>query len=214
MKIGEFQNLKISSFADFGIYLIDDDNNKVLLPKKYVPHDCKINDTINVFVYKDSEGRLISTTKKPFLCVGEVAKLTVNDVNANGAFLNIGLERDLFLPFSEQIKKVAVGDKVDVLMYVDKSNRLCATTYINNKNISRKVKNKYIREYEYEQNAELVYKTIKTRFKGHLIYTDKTATSEQIKSDFDLSKNTFKKSIGKLLKDNKIKITNKGIFVY
>ena len=67
---------------------------------------------------------------------------------------------------------------------------------------------------EYEQNAEKVYKTIKIKFKGHLIYNDKNCTSEQVLKDFGISKNIFKKSIGKLLKDNKLKITDKGIFLY
>lgn len=214
MIIGTIENLKISKIVDIGAYLVDDQNDKVLLPKKQVPKGANINDTIEVFIYKDSKGRLISTTKKPFLTLGNIAKLTVKDVNNTGAFLNIGLERDLLLPYSEQTKKVNVGDKVDVIMYLDKSNRLCASMYINNKDYNKRIKNKDIRTYEYEQNADIVYRIIKNNFKGHLIYNDKNAESEQIKKDFNMSKSTFKKSIGKLLKDNKLKITNKGIFLY
>lgn len=214
MKLGTIENLKVGKIVDFGAYLYDDSNNKVLLPKKQIPKGINIGDEIEVFIYKDSENRLIATTKKPFLTVGSVARLTVKDVNRVGAFLNIGLERDLFLPHSEQIDKVKVGDKVDVLMYIDKSNKLCATMYTKNKNVDKKVKNSAIRTYEYEQNSEQVYKIIKTRFKGHTTFTDKTITSEQTKNDFNMSKYSFKKSIGKLLKDNKIKITSKGIFVY
>ena len=214
MKIGQIENLKIGKIVDIGAYLYDEDNNKVLLPKKQLPRGANTGDCVDVFIYKDSKGRLISTTKKPFLTVGNVACLTVNDINDTGAFLNIGLERDLLLPYSEQTKKLNIGDKVDVLMYVDKSDRLCATMYIQNKNYDKKIKNKDIRTYEYEQNAEIVYKTIKNKFKGHLIYNDKNCTSEQVLNDFNVSKNSFKKSIGKLLKDNKIKITEKGIFLY
>lgn len=214
MKIGHIENLKIGSIVEFGAYLFDSDNNKVLLPKKQIPRAANIGDYVDVFIYKDSKGRLISTTKRPFLTAGNVAKLTVVDVNDVGAFLNIGLERDLFLPFSEQTKKVEKGDKVEVLMYVDKSDRLCATMYIKNKVVEKKVKNKDIRTFEYEQNAEQVYKTIKIKFRGHLIYTDKTASAEMIKKDFGISKTVFKNSIGKLLKDNKVKITSKGIFIY
>ena len=214
MKIGNIENLKIGKITDFGAYLYDDENNKVLLPKKQIPKGAKIGDFVEVFIYKDSKNRLISTTKKPFLIVGNVAKLTVKDINETGAFLNIGLERDLFLPYSEQIKKIKVGDKIEVLMYIDKSDRLCATMYTKNKNIEKKIKNKDIRTFEYEQNAENVYKIIKNKFKGHLIYNDKNASIDQIKNDFNMSKVTFKKSIGKLLKDNKIKITDKGIFLY
>ena len=214
MKIGTIENLKINSIVDIGAYLVDDENNKVLLPKKQVPKGANINDYVEVFIYKDSKGRLISTTKKPFLTLGNIAKLTVKDVNDVGAFLNIGLERDLLLPFSEQTKKLNVGDKVEVMMYADKSNRLCATMYTNNKDFNLRIKNKDIRSLEYEQNAEIVYKIIKNNFKGHLVYNDKNADPVKIKSDFNMSKSTFKKSIGKLLKDNKLKITDKGIFLY
>ena len=214
MKLGEIQKLKIKKILDFGAYLIDADNNLVLLPKKQIPRGANVDDEVDVFIYKDSKGRLISTTKRPFLTVGNIAELTVNDVNDVGAFLNIGLERDLFLPYSEQNKKVKVGDRVKVYMYIDKSDRLVATMYVSNKNYVSKIKNSAIRTYEYEQNADNLYKQIKIKFKGHLIYNDKTATSEQIKNDFGISKNTFKKSIGKLLKDKKIKITDRGIFLY
>ena len=214
MKLGCIENLKIGKVVEIGAYLYDDENNKVLLPKKLMPKGANVGDTVEVFIYKDSKGRLISTTKKPFLTVGNVARLTVNDINDTGAFLNMGLERDLLLPYSEQTKKLNVKDKVDVLMYVDKSNRLCATMYIDNKEYNKKIKNKDIRTLEYEQNAEKVYKTIKIKFKGHLIYNDKNCTGDQVLKDFGISKNVFKKSIGKLLKDNKLKITDKGIFLY
>lgn len=214
MKIGSIENLKIAEFVDYGAYLIDKENHKVLLPKKQIPKGINIGDSLDVFIYKDSKDRLISTTKVPYLVAGEVATLTVVDVNNLGAFLNIGLERDLFLPFSEQNKHVKVGDKVQIYMYVDKSDRLCATMYTENKNAIKRIRNKDIRTMEYETLAEKVYKTIKERFKGHLIYTDKTCSSERIKNDFGISKIKFKNSIGKLLKDNKIKITDKGIFLY
>ena len=214
MNIGSIEKLKISKIVDIGAYLVDDNNNKVLLPKKQIPRGANINDIVEVFIYKDSKGRLISTTKKPFLTIGSVAKLTVKDINEVGAFLNIGLERDLLLPFSEQTKELNVGDKVEVIMYLDKSERLCASMYTKNKEVNAKVKNKDIRTFEYEQNAEIVYKIIKNKFKGHLVYNDKNASADQIKKDFNMSKATFKKSIGKLLKDNKLKITDKGIFLY
>ena len=214
MEIGKIQNLKINRMVDYGAYMIDDEDNEVLLPKKLIPKGMGVGDIVSAFIYKDSKDRIIATTKKPFLTVGEVALLTVVDVNNFGAFLNIGLERDLFLPYSEQIKRVRIGDKVDVLMYVDKSSRLCATMFLKNKTIDKKIKNSVMRKNEYEQNAEKVYKIIKEKFKGHLIYTDKEVTPEKVMQDFGCSKRVFKDSIGKLLKDNKIKITEKGIFTY
>ena len=214
MNIGTIEKLKINKIVDVGAYLVDNDNNKVLLPKKQIPKGANPNDIVEVFIYKDSKGRLISTIKKPFLTIGNIAKLTVKDINNIGAFLNIGLERDLLLPFSEQTKELKIGDKVEVVMYLDKSERLCASMYTKNKNITSRIKNKDIRTLEYEQNSEIVYKTIKNKFKGHLIYNDKNAKVDQIKKDFNMSKSTFKKAIGKLLKDNQIKITEKGIFLY
>ena len=106
MKLGCIENLKIGKVVEIGAYLYDDENNKVLLPKKLMPKGANVGDSVEVFIYKDSKGRLISTTKKPFLTVGNVARLTVNDINDTGAFLNMGLERDLLLPYSEQTKKI------------------------------------------------------------------------------------------------------------
>lgn len=214
MKLGEYQKLKINKLVDFGAYLVDDNNAKVLLPKKQIPKGAKLGDTVNAFVYKDSKDRIIATLNKVYITTGSIAKLTVKDITDNGAFLDIGIERDLFLPFSEQKKKLKVGDKISVYMYVDKSDRLAATMYTSNKQDAKKVKNSTVRTLEYEKNAQIVYKTIKQKFKGHLIYNDKDISPAQVKVDFGISKVTFKKAIGKLLKDNKLKITEKGIFLY
>lgn len=214
MNFGSIENLKIVSITEHGAYLIDNNKEKVLLPKKQVPKNADIGDEISVFLYKDSKDRPIATTNKPYLTIGEVAFLTVVNVTDIGAFLNIGLERDLFLPHKEMIKKVKVNDRVKVIMYVDKSERLCASMYTNsfeNKNI---ISNDYIKTKEYEQNANKVYKIIKEKFKGHLIYNDKTVSSDKIKEDFNISKIKFKNAIGKLLKEEKIKITDKGIYTY
>ena len=214
MKLGEYQNLTIARFVTFGAYLVDEDKNKVLLPKKQIPKGAKIGDSVNVFVYNDSKDRIIATTNKVYITTNSIAKLTVKDINDKGAFLDIGIEKDLLLPYSEQKKTLKIGDKVSVYMYIDKSKRLTATMYTTNKGDAKKIKNSTIRTYEYEKNASDVYKIIKYRFKGHLIYTDKDISPNLVKQDFGISKATFKKAISKLLKDNKIKITDKGIFVY
>ena len=214
MKLGCIENLKIGKVVEIGAYLYDDENNKVLLPKKLMPKGANVGDTVEVFIYKDSKGRLISTTKKPFLTVGNVARLTVSDINDTGAFLNMGLERDLFLPHKEMIKKVKVNDKVKVIMYLDKSERLCASMFTNSFENTKEIKNDVIKTKEYEQNANKVYKIIKEKFKGHLIYNDKTVSSDKVKEDFNMSKAKFKNAIGKLLKEEKIKITDKGIYTY
>lgn len=214
MNFGTIEKLKIISKAEHGAYLIDENNDKVLLPKKQVPKNIEVGDEIEVFLYKDSKDRPIATTNKPFLTLGDVAHLTVVNVTDIGAFLNMGLERDLFLPHKEMIKKVKINDKVKVIMYLDKSERLCASMYTNSFENVNEISNKVIKTKEYEQNADKVYKIIKQKFKGHLIYNDKTVTSEKVKEDFNLSKIKFKNAIGKLLKEEKIKITDKGIYTY
>ena len=100
---------------------------KVLLPKKQVPEGTKIGDELEVFIYRDSNDRLIATTNEAKLSLGEVALLKVSQVAAIGAFLDWGLEKDLFLPFREQTKQLKEGDECLVALYIDKSDRLCAT---------------------------------------------------------------------------------------
>lgn len=130
IELGKKQILTIIKKVDFGVYLADvteDAQEKVLLPAKQVPEDAEVNDNLTVFVYRDSKDRLIATTKTPMLEVGQVAFLTVNQVGKFGAFLDWGLEKDLLLPFKEQTTPVQTGDQCLVYLYIDKSNRLCAS---------------------------------------------------------------------------------------
>ena len=126
MRLGEKQTLRIDRVKEFGVYLTDGEES-VLLPKKEVPQGASQGDELEVFLYKDSKDRLIATVNTPALQLHEVAKLTVASVTGIGAFLNWGLEKDLFLPFHEQTYRVKPGDEVLVALYVDKSSRLCAT---------------------------------------------------------------------------------------
>ena len=126
MKLGEKQVLTVVKKVDFGVYLGSEEEH-VLLPKKQVPKDVEPGDPMEVFLYKDSEDRLIATTHEPKLTLGKLAVLEVADVGRMGAFLSWGLEKDLFLPFKEQTVKVKKGDKCLVSLYIDKSSRLCAT---------------------------------------------------------------------------------------
>lgn len=131
LKLGERQRLKVLKRVDFGVYLVDpqteDDSERVLLPAKQVPEGAAVGDEIEVFLYKDSKDRLISTTNIPYITIGEIKLLKVAQVGKIGAFLDWGLEKDLLLPFREQVKKVKEGDECLVRLYIDKSNRLCAT---------------------------------------------------------------------------------------
>lgn len=129
IELGKYQTLIVVKITDFGIYLAQgkDDEEKVLLPIKQVPEGTKTGDKIRVFIYRDSDDRLIATINTPKLTVGETAVLKVNDVTKIGAFLDWGLERDLFLPFKEQTERVIQGKEYLVTLYVDKSKRLAAT---------------------------------------------------------------------------------------
>jgi len=133
VEIGKVQTLKIANLTSFGAYLdagtgVRHDN--ILLPIKQVPEDSKEGDELEVFIYRDSEERLIATRKKTLAQLGELDYLRVTAKTQIGAFLDIGLERDLFLPFHEQKFPIKVGQSYLVKVYLDKSQRLSATTEI------------------------------------------------------------------------------------
>jgi len=278
--LGEYQQLVIIKKVEFGVYLTTEElarekeipqEFRILLPKKYVPQDSQIGDKLEVFIYRDSKDRLIATTLQPKLVMGQVARLRVAQVGKIGAFLDWGLEKDLFLPFKQQKKRVQEGEDVLVSLYIDKSSRLCATmnVYPNLQKDSpyRKddrvtgtvyeispnfgafvaVDDKYsgliavkelygevqigetvsarvlcvkedgkldlsVREKAYLQiteDAEKIADLI-DRFGGGLPFNDK-ATPEVIKRETGMSKNEFKRAVGNLLKNRRIKITEKGI---
>lgn len=129
MKLGEYQELIYIKKVEFGIYLAEsmESEERVLLPAKQVPADLKRGDKVKVFLYKDSSDRLIATTNEPKLTLGSFGVLTVKEIGKIGAFLDWGLEKDLFLPFKEMTQKVQPEDEVLVTLYIDKSKRLCAS---------------------------------------------------------------------------------------
>ena len=129
IKLGEVQTLQILKRVDFGVYLWDgeDEEERVLLPKKQLPEQAQVGDTVEVFIYRDSKDRLIATTGRPRVTLHRVARLRVAQVGKIGAFLDWGLEKDLLLPFKEQTRKVSTGEECLVALYIDKSSRLCAT---------------------------------------------------------------------------------------
>ncbi len=132
IEIGKIQKLKIVKSVEFGVYLAapeqgTDTEDRILLPVKQVPAGAALGDEIEVFVYRDSEDRLIATVNRPKAVAGEVARMDVKGTAKPGAFLDWGLEKDLMLPYKEQTRKVKAGDNVLAAVYVDKSGRLCAT---------------------------------------------------------------------------------------
>lgn len=129
MRLGEYQELYYVKKVDFGIYLAEDMDSEthVLLPAKQVPENVTLGDRVRIFLYKDSKDRLIATTNEPKLTLGGFAVLRVKEIGKIGAFLDWGLEKDLFLPYKEMTQKVEPEDEILVTLYIDKSNRLCAS---------------------------------------------------------------------------------------
>ena len=129
MKTGQIQTLKVSRISDFGLYLIDEEGAEVLLPNRFTRLDMKEGDEVEVFVYHDSEDRLVASTEQPLIKVGEVAALKVVDKSIHGAFLEWGLSgKHLFLPNRNQQGSVIAGQKTVVYMYVDERTGRCVAT--------------------------------------------------------------------------------------
>lgn len=274
MRLGEYQKLKVIKKVEFGVYLAEHegDETRVLLPFKQVQEQTAVGDEVEVFLYKDSKDRLIATTNQPKLTLGGFAVLKVLEVGKIGAFLDWGLEKDLFLPYKEMTTRIEAEDEVLVTLYIDKSNRLCASMrklynllrtdspykkddvvngriyefghdfgtfvavddcysamipahedcshlrigdIIEAKVLAVKPDGKLdltIREKAYLQmdaDAEKVMGVIE-EFAGVLPFTDK-ASPEVIKRETGLSKNAFKRAVGRLYKEHRIEITERAI---
>ena len=274
IRLGEKQTLTVVKKVEFGIYLAEreKDETRVLLPAKQVPQGTELGDRLEVFLYKDSKDRVISTTQEPKLKMGEVQALKVISVQGIGAFLDWGLEKDLFLPYKEQVGKVQEQDEILVRLYIDKSKRLCASMkelydmldtdspyrigdmvqgrvyeFSDNFGTFVAVDNHYsamvprhedhsslrigdlvearvtgvkpdgkldltLREKAYlqtNQDAVQVMELIEG-YGGELPFNDK-ASPELIMQETKMSKNAFKRAVGHLYKERKIKITNNSI---
>lgn len=273
IELGKTQELVLFKVNEHGGYLGESDHPEqvVLLPGKQLPQGAKTGDRISVFIYRDSSDRLIATVNKPAMELGQIARLKVVSVSKIGAFLDWGLEKDLFLPFKEQTAKLRKNDYCVVRLYIDKSDRLCASMKVYDMMIAPtpyktgdQVKgviyqisetlgalvavdlryhgliplkelfgehrvgeevearvtrvredgrlNLSIREKAYRQmdiDSELVLNRITERG-GHLPFNDKAAPMV-IEREFGLSKNAFKRAVGRLLKAGKIVISDSGI---
>ncbi len=266
IEIGKKQKLNIVNRTDFGVYL-GSPEEKVLLPIKQVPQGAQEGDELTVFVYRDSSDRLIATTREPLIELGEMRRLKVAQTSKIGAFLDWGLEKDLFLPFKEQSYKVAQGDECLIVLYVDKSGRLCASMrrvydyltaapgyekdsivkgtvieYNPDYGVYVAVEDSYygmipknelfvqltvgqmiearvtavredgklmlsLRKKAYEQMNEDAAYILQELEKagGRFPFNDKVS-AEFIRTQFHMSKNEFKRAVGRLLKENKIMI--------
>jgi len=131
IEIGKINSLRVVKFVDFGAYLDGQEKGEILIPKRYIPLTVQVDDIIDVFIYTDSEDRIIATTEKPYAQVDEFAYLHVTSVNKYGAFLDWGLLKDLLVPFSEQKQDLEEGNSYIVRVFLDKlTERIAATTKI------------------------------------------------------------------------------------
>jgi len=131
LEIGKTNSLRIVKKVPFGLYLDGGESGEILMPLRYIPQDCNVDDTIDAYIYNDSEDRLIATTEIPLAQVGDFACLKVLSVNQYGAFLDWGLSKDLLVPFREQKMTMEEGKKYIVYVYLDlESKRIAATSKI------------------------------------------------------------------------------------
>ena len=274
LRLGHYNRLEVIKELDFGLYLDGYDGEEILIPRVYVPEGTQIGDFLEVFIYRDSEDRLIATTLKPYATVGEFAYLKVKDVSKLGVFLDWGLMKDLLVPFGEQTHKMGLGRSYLVYIYVDEeSERIVASAKLDKfleNDTSKFTEGQEVSliPYEYtdlgikalidKRTIGVIYKSevfqevilgeitkgfvkkIRTDTKidlalikqgydridnvksqiyalliskeGFLPYTDKT-DSEIIYRDLQMSKKDFKKAIGGLYRDGKVKLQNDGIYI-
>jgi len=178
IQVGAFNLMKVDRKVDFGFYM-DDGEEGILLPKRFAPSGLQIGDTISVFVYHDSDNRLIATTQEPLAVVGDIAALKVVAVTRQGAFLDWGLMKDLFVPVSQQLSTMRLGGKYLVKLYIDKQTGRVAATEKIDKQISNdlltvkegdKVKVQVYRE------SELGYVVIVNQVHQGLVYKNEVFT--------------------------------------
>jgi len=129
VQLGQYNTLPILRFVDFGLYLDGGDGLEILMPKRYMPEGAKEGDEIKVFVYQDSEARLIATNEHPYATVGQFANLRINSVNATGAFADWGTSKELLIPHREQAVKMEEGHRYIIYIYIDQvSGRIAGTS--------------------------------------------------------------------------------------
>ncbi len=149
-EIGRYNKLIINRETDFGVYLNGEELGEILMPKKYLPKSWEIDDEVEVFVYLDSEDRLVATTEQPYAQVGDFALLGAVAVNTIGAFFDWGLLKDLLVPYREQKGRIEKGQSYIVYIYLDEeSNRIAGSTNLN------KYLNKTDASYEENQEVDL-----------------------------------------------------------
>lgn len=173
IRLGKRNQLKVLREVDFGVYLDGGDIGDILLPKRYVPTNCKVGDVVDVFLYLDNEERLVATTEHPLVEVGQFAYLEVKWINQFGAFLDWGLMKDLFCPFKEQKMRMQQGKKYIVYCYIDTlTSRIVASAKVE-KFFSKELPPYHVGdavEVMIQQKTDLGFKVIVEGSYGGLIY--------------------------------------------
>ena len=201
LEIGKYNRLEVKKLSAIGAYLVSELGD-ILMPTKYVPEGLHPGEHIKVFVYLDSEDRLIATTLTPKAQVGEFALMEVKDTGNVGAFLDWGLEKDLLVPFSEQPRAMQVGEKYLVRVYLDRSERIAASAKIGKYLETRNIKLKLGEEvqltfYEFgDLGAKVI---INGRYAG-LMFKNEQFGSFEVGA-------TVKGYVGKIREDGKIDVT-------
>lgn len=272
LALGEYNTLKIVKFVDFGAYLDGGDEGEILMPQKYLTEDLKEGDDVEVFIYLDSEERLVATTETPNGTVGEICLVTIVERNDYGLFADWNVTKNIFIPYRESHRNVTVGSDVLIYIYIDEltyrivgsmklekflapeerslnegekvdilvwhQTPLGYKCIINGSSIGLLYKNDVFKEVKtgYEGKAyidkirehgkidltmrkrgyEAVEDFSKTLFiymirKDGEIDLNDNSSPDDIRAVFGVSKKVFKKGVGKLLKEGKIKITSNGL---
>lgn len=131
VNIGQMNQLKILKRTIYGLFLDGEDLGEILLPKRFVPEEFTVGEALDVFLYLDSEDRLVATTQVPYAMVGDFAYLTLKAVENVGAFMDWGLDKDLFVHYTHQTRDVVPGEKYLVYIYLDESDRISASMRTN-----------------------------------------------------------------------------------
>lgn len=175
LQVGKFNKLEVAREVDFGYYL-STDKGDILIPRKYVPEGTRIGDIMNVFVYTDSEDRLIATTLKPIGVVGEFAAMKVKDVTNFGAFLDWGIEKDLLVPDNEQHRKLYVGQTTVVRLCLDaRTERVIGVGKLNpflNKDLSELEEGQIVDLMVYDETDLGYMVLLENQYSGMLYYNE------------------------------------------
>ena len=202
INVGQFNLMRVDRKVDFGFYM-DDGGEGILLPKRFVPSGLQIDDTISVFVYHDSDNRLIATTQEPFAVVGDIAALKVVEVTSQGAFLDWGLMKDVFVPVSQQLSTMRLGGKYLVKLYIDaQTGRVAATEKIDKQisNDDLTVKEGEKVKIQVYRESEIGYVVIVNQVHQGLVYKNEVFTHLHIGQFIDEA------FVKKIREDNKLDI--------